>query len=140
MSCHVPFFHSSKYTEYFVKKPLSAVVRKKLYSVFFLSPLLAHALSPSLVHVQVKVINRSKRAIEFELVDAQDLGTGRLEAKGVRFVPALPTTLGPRESTMVEVCACVRVGGGIGGFVRIILLLLLPRCSLCFFRRCMSLI
>ena len=52
---------------------------------------------------QVKVVNRSKRAIDFELVDTQDLGVGRLEGKGVRFVPALPTTLGPRESTMVEV-------------------------------------
>lgn len=49
------------------------------------------------------MVNRSKRAIEFELVDAQDLGTGRLEAKSVRYVPALPTTLGPRESIMVEV-------------------------------------
>lgn len=53
------------------------------------------------------MINRSKRAIEFELVDKQDLGTGRLEAKGVRYVPALATTLGPRESVMVEVCECV---------------------------------
>ena len=51
----------------------------------------------------MKVINRSKRTIDFELVDTQDLGVGRLEAKGVRFIPALPTTLGPRESTMVEV-------------------------------------
>lgn len=49
------------------------------------------------------MVNRSKRAIEFELVDAQDLGTGRLEAKSVRYVPALPATLGPRESIMVEV-------------------------------------
>ena len=51
----------------------------------------------------MKVVNRSKRAIDFELVDTQDLGVGRLEAKGVRFVPALPTALGPRESAMVEV-------------------------------------
>lgn len=58
-----------------------------------------------LIYVQVKVVNRSKRDIEFELVDAQDLGVGRLEGKGVRFVPALPTTLGPRERTMVEVRA-----------------------------------
>lgn len=58
------------------------------------------------------MVNRSKRAIEFELVDTQDLGTGRLEAKGVRYVPALPTTLGPRESIMVEVNVSSTRGGG----------------------------
>ena len=52
---------------------------------------------------KVKVVNRSKRAIEFELVDAQDLGIGKLESKGVRFIPALPTSLAPRESTVIEV-------------------------------------
>lgn len=52
---------------------------------------------------QVKVVNRSKRAIEFELVDVQEIGVGKLEGKGVRFAPALPTTLAPRESIMVEV-------------------------------------
>lgn len=53
--------------------------------------------------IQVKVVNRSKRAIEFELVDSQDLGVGKLESKGVRFAPALLTTLASRESTMIEV-------------------------------------
>lgn len=48
-------------------------------------------------------MNRSKRAIEFVLVDKEELGLGRLESKGVRFSPAVPTTLESRESTMIEV-------------------------------------
>lgn len=52
---------------------------------------------------QVKVVNRSKRSIEFELVDMEDLSVGRLAGKGVAFSPAIPTVLGSRESTMVEV-------------------------------------
>ncbi|CAM9387230.1 unnamed protein product, partial [Sphacelaria rigidula] len=48
-------------------------------------------------------MNRSKRSIEFELMDMEDLSVGRLAGKGVTFSPAIPTVLGSRESTMIEV-------------------------------------
>lgn len=48
-------------------------------------------------------MNRSKRAIEFELVDTRDLGVGRLEGKGMRFSPTLPMVLRARESAVIEV-------------------------------------
>lgn len=60
----------------------------------------------------MKLVNRSKRDIEFELADEQDLGVGRLERRGVRFFPALPTSLAPRESTTIDVRTETDVAAG----------------------------
>merc|ERR1711988_1293232 len=52
---------------------------------------------------QVKLVNRSKRQLQFELIDPMHLGQGRLEAQDIFVAPAVPTILGPRESVLVEV-------------------------------------
>jgi hydrocephalus-inducing protein len=51
----------------------------------------------------VKLVNRSKRPIEFELFDHQYMSRGKLESKSVTFHPSVPTVLQPRESIDVEI-------------------------------------
>jgi len=51
----------------------------------------------------VKLVNRSKRPIEFELFDNQYMGRGTLEAKSVTYYPTTPTILEPREGIDLEI-------------------------------------
>lgn len=51
----------------------------------------------------VRVVNRSKRPATFSLSEVQEAGKGRLEERSIRFSPAGPVTLKPRESVLVEV-------------------------------------
>jgi len=51
----------------------------------------------------LKVVNRSRKALVFELVDPAHLGSGKLEANDVWVNPLQPTSLQPREACVVEV-------------------------------------
>ena len=51
---------------------------------------------------RVRLINRSKREAEFELLDPLEAGQGRLEERAVSFFPARGTILQPREAINLE--------------------------------------
>jgi hydrocephalus-inducing protein len=51
---------------------------------------------------QVKLVNRSKRSATFELIDPIVAGRGQLDQYAVSFFPVGETTLGPRESCVVD--------------------------------------
>ena len=51
---------------------------------------------------QVRLINRSARALPFELIDEEHLSAGRLEACDVRFFPRHVPALGVKEAVTLE--------------------------------------
>lgn len=51
---------------------------------------------------KVEVINRSKKALVFKLVDGEGQNCGRLEESGILF-PRFPRTIGPRETMTIDI-------------------------------------
>ena len=51
---------------------------------------------------QVRVVNRSQRPLEFEMIDKQEMGMGRLEAVNVSVFPRGKVILGPRETGTID--------------------------------------
>merc|ERR1719502_147615 len=51
---------------------------------------------------QVRVVNRSLRPLEFEMVDREEMGEGRLKAVDVSVFPRGKVVLGPRETGTID--------------------------------------